>query len=88
MPATFNPLRTASCRPASLFINEHHFGKHFGCERDRLALSPIELRQMRLLLGLRTSTHLGAFPAQSRTGFGEGVFQLCQHGRWNQNSGR
>lgn len=52
------------------------------------SLSPRSSRaRMGLLFGLRTSTHLGALPAQSRTGLGAtGCFNSAQRGWWNQNS--
>jgi hypothetical protein len=56
--------------PTGLLINEHYSACN-SLARAIASLSPkSSCARMRLVFGLRTSTQLGALPAQSRTGFG------------------
>ena len=46
--------------PPSLLIHKHDFGKHLGCEPDRLALIWSSYGRVRSRMGLKTSNHTGA----------------------------
>ena len=59
---------------------------HFGCERDRLALPKVELR-LNEAAGPKNLHPRGRITGPVLDRFRrQGVLELCQHGRWNQNS--
>ena len=72
---------------AGLLINEHHFGMYLGCERNRLALSQVELRQNETVLRTENYNPLRRIVGPGSDRFWrDGMPQLCEHGGWNQNS--
>jgi len=73
--------------PSRLLIDEQQIGVHLGCERDCLALSKLELCLKEAALGPKNfhprGRITGPVPDRFRC---QGVLELCQYGRWNQNS--
>jgi len=72
--------------PSRLFINEQHVGMHLRCERDRLALTRIELNPNQAGLGIYDVDPRRCIDGPVLDRFRrKGMLEFRQDCRWNEN---